>query len=164
MKIVVAGGGIVKGLPATGVVRFNLYPATLRGDFHTCSCRMYLVVLRGGGLEIEVTDGSKIARTLELPSSLTSRAPPTDFVCTNDSVSVLPQMSVNPAASESSVGGIVRRLAHRFALEGANRALLHVCLVVGVRLLAARGDRRCRGDERDEESEMRLHGVGDASR
>ena len=58
--LIVAGGGIVKGLPATGVVRFNLYPATLRGDFHTCSCRMYLVVLRGGGLEIEVTDGSKV--------------------------------------------------------------------------------------------------------
>ena len=56
----VAGAGVVKGLPATGVVRFNLYPATLKGDFHTCGCRMYLVVLRGGGLEIEVTDGSKV--------------------------------------------------------------------------------------------------------
>jgi hypothetical protein len=63
----VAGGGAIDALPATRNVRFNRYPADLKGEFHTCGCRMYLVVLSGGGLEIEVTDGST---TRLLPGSI----------------------------------------------------------------------------------------------
>src|SRR5678815_4765077 len=50
--------------------------------------------------------GSKTAVTFELPGSFTSLAPPLDFVWKRELVIELSQIPVNPAASESSVGGI----------------------------------------------------------
>jgi hypothetical protein len=41
-----------------------------------------------------------------LPGSVTKHAPPADFRSIDDEVSVLLQISVKPAASESSVGGM----------------------------------------------------------
>lgn len=58
-------------------------------------------------LTVELADGSKTAVTLELPTSLTNLAPPPpDLVSSRELVAVLSQMPVNPAASESSVGGM----------------------------------------------------------